>query len=148
MLSGDNQCLSNKVVCYWQMANCLFSETLTPSRARWLFNLFLLRVHNFASRTSEQKDQEPYILILLLIFYASEFLKVFSSNGTEIFTREHCYEDHRGVVELHFGEGNFVTLHTQLYSSYSRLSLEFVVVRRSLQTGIPRKSLFHFFFLE
>ncbi|XP_068757444.1 uncharacterized protein [Montipora capricornis] len=65
----------------------------------------------------------------------SEFLKVFSSNGAEMFTHERCFEDHRGVVELQFGEGNFVTLQTQLYSRYSRLNLEFVIVRRSLHSG-------------
>ncbi|XP_068760036.1 MAM and fibronectin type III domain-containing protein 2-like [Montipora capricornis] len=66
----------------------------------------------------------------------SEFLKVFSSNGAEMFTHERCFEDHRGVVELQFGEGNFVTLQTQLYSRYSRLNLEFVIVRRSLHSAL------------
>ena len=78
--------------------------------------------------------------------FSSEFLKIFSSNGSEIFTRERCFEDHRDVVELQFGEGNFVTLQTQLYSRYSRLNLEFVLVRRSLHSGIPRKSLLSFCF--
>ena len=106
--------------------------------------LFFFRKMNYAlartasSRTTEQKRDEPDSFA---VFLFSEFLKVFSSNGTEIFTRERCYEDHQ-VVELQFGEGDFVTLNTQLYSRYSRLRLKFVVVRRSLYSGIPRKSLF------
>ena len=79
------------------------------------------------------------------MFFSSEFLKVFSSNGSEIFTRERCFEDHRDVVELQFGKENFVTLQTQLYSRYSRLNLEFVLVR-SLHSGIARKSLLLFCF--
>ena len=94
--------------------------------------------HTPSSRTTEQKRDGPDSFA---VFLFSEFLKVFSSNGTEIFTHERCYEDHQ-VVELQFGEGDFVTLNTQLYSRYSRLRLEFVVVRRSLHSGIPRKSLF------
>ena len=92
-----------------------------------------------SSRTTEQKRDGPDSFA---VFLFSEFLKVFSSKGTEIFTRDECYGYHTGVVELKFGEGDFVTLNTQLYSEYSRLRLEFVVVRRSLHSGIPRKSLF------
>ena len=95
--------------------------------------------HTPSSRTTEQKRDGPDSFA---VFLFSEFLKVFSSKGTEIFTRGECYEDHTGVVELQFGEGDFVTLNTQLYSRYSRLRLEFVVVRRSLHSGIPRKYLF------
>ena len=83
-----------------------------------------------------------FVVVVVVVVVFREFLKVFSSSGTEIFTRERCYEDHRGVVELQFGEGNFVTLHTQLYSRYSRLRLKFVVVRRNLHSGIPRTSFF------
>jgi len=64
-----------------------------------------------------------------------EFLKVFSKSGTEIFTRERCYQVQQGVVELQFGEENSVTLQTQLYSRRSRLKLEFVVIRRSFRSA-------------
>ncbi|XP_068712588.1 uncharacterized protein [Montipora foliosa] len=77
---------------------------------------------------------------LRFYYCGSEFLKVFSSSGSEIFTRARCFEDHRDVVELQFGEGNFVTLQTQLYSRYSRLNIEFVIVRRSLHSALSPSS--------
>ncbi|XP_068758033.1 receptor-type tyrosine-protein phosphatase F-like [Montipora capricornis] len=73
-------------------------------------------------------------------YCGSEFLKVFSSSGSEIFTRDPCFEDHRDVVELQFGERNFVTLQIQLYSRYSHLNLEFVIVRRSLHSALSPSS--------
>ena len=116
-----------KIVGDAQLENFFFSQN----------NYALARTPS--SRTTEQKRDGPDSFA---VFLFSEFLKVFSSNGTEIFTRERCYEDHRVVVELQFGEGDFVTLHTQLYSRYSRLRLGFVVIRRSLHSGITRKSPF------
>ena len=113
---------------FWFFFVCLFFSQNNYALAR-----------TASSRTTEQKRDGPDSFA---VFLFSEFLKVFSSKGTEIFPRKRYYEDHQVVVESHFGEGDFVTLNTQLYSRYSRLRLEFVVVRRSLHSGIPRKSLF------
>ena len=51
------------------------------------------------------------------------------------------------MVELQFGEGDFVTLNTGLYRGYSQLRLDFVVFKRGLHSGIPSKSLFQFYLL-
>lgn len=87
------------------------------------------------------------MLILSLLFVSSslEFLKVFSSSGTKIFTGVRCYGVLQDVLELQFGEGNFLTLQTQLFSRHSRLKLEFLVTRRSLHSGVLWEFLFFFF---
>ena len=101
----------------------------------------------FSSRTKDQKSKELSHPDFFAAFCRSrEFLKIFSSSGTEIFPHKECFEVKQSMVELHFGEGNFVTLQTQLDSRHSRLKLHFVVLRRSLNSGMFWESLFPFCF--
>ncbi|KAL9953601.1 hypothetical protein ACROYT_G041044 [Oculina patagonica] len=66
----------------------------------------------------------------------TEFLKVYSSSGSEIFSLERCSANRPGVVELQFSGGDFLTVQTYLFSRYSRLEIEFVVIRRGLQLAL------------
>ena len=103
---------------------------------------------SYSSPTKDQKSKELSHPDFFAAFCSSrEFLKIFSNSGTEIFPHEECFEDQQSVVELHFGEGNFVTLQTQLDSRESRLKLHFVVLRRSLHSGMFWESLFPFCFI-
>ena len=103
---------------------------------------------SYSSPTKDQKSKELSHPDFFAAFCSSrEFLKIFSNSGTEIFPNEECFEDQQSVVELQFGEGNFVTLQTQLDSRESRLKLHFVVLRRSLHSGMFWESLFPFCFI-
>ena len=75
---------------------------------------------------------ENIISIFQFVDFYSDFLKIYSSNGSEIFSRK----GYSGNVEVHFGAGNFITLHVSLYSRYSRFMVTYAIVRRSLQSGM------------
>jgi len=122
---------------------CYSAKNSRPPAYRLFFN----PPRSFGSRTKDQKGKGLSHPAFSLLFISREFLKVFSNTGNEIFTRERCQEHQQGVVELQFGEGNFVTLHTRLHSRYSRLKLEFFVLRRSLHSGTFWESLFSFCFV-
>ena len=75
--------------------------------------------------------------IFQFVGFYSDFLKIYSSSGSKILISQRGYSRKRQVlVEVHFGAGNYITLHANLYGRYSRFMVTYAIVRRSLQSGM------------
>ncbi|XP_068734461.1 MAM and fibronectin type III domain-containing protein 1-like [Montipora capricornis] len=61
-----------------------------------------------------------------------EFVTVYSSSGSKVFGQYGCYNDLESTVQIAFGDDHFVAVQSYLYSRYSRLTIQFVILKGDL----------------
>ena len=66
----------------------------------------------------------------------SEFIKIYSSDGTEVFSRRGCDSLSRGLtLEIPFADGDSIRLAVLLSNRYSAARIHYTVLDRSLSSG-------------
>ena len=70
----------------------------------------------------------------------SEFIKIYDSNGGDVFRRRGCDSFSSGLyVEIPFGDGNSITLEVLLSYRYSYARIRYTVLDKALDTGNDEK---------
>ena len=76
------------------------------------------------------------ISLARVYLFPSDFVKVFDGSGFEIFRSEGCsFPYQSSLLELPFGEFDFITVQVQLGSPQSRFAVQYFVIKQSLQSG-------------
>ena len=72
----------------------------------------------------------------------SEFIKIYDSDGDEVFHRRGCESLRSGLsVEIHFGDGDRITVGVLLSHRYSYTRIYYTVLDKALDSGNDEENL-------